>query len=277
MSSAKRGRSNGVTLADEEEHVLRCLGAALIMQWNALPTKLQRELFDNAGSMGELMETAALRGQIARFLHRYKNDDNSTAAGSEQKLLTAMRCLNADSMARWDDEGGACQMPEQRGMGEASEEDSSMPLTGLAVDEGPHSMDGLLLHGWEGPERVEAFISRRVMDSWVDPREPYRGRRACFGHNTTPSASSISRRLSELPPPSTSAGLRSPASIRSWIFCCPTSGKAKRRSIRANWCASRRLPLSIGFHVRIVAIRFARAAVVLFAEAGGPNESRAPA
>ena len=53
-----------------------------------------------------------------------------------------------------------------------------MPLIGLAVDEGPHNMDGLLLHAWEGPERVEAFISRRVMDSWVDPREPYRGRRS---------------------------------------------------------------------------------------------------
>jgi hypothetical protein len=39
-------------------------------------------------------------------------------------------------------------------------------------------MDGLLLHGWEGPERVEAFISRRVMDSWVDPREPNGGRRS---------------------------------------------------------------------------------------------------
>jgi hypothetical protein len=53
-----------------------------------------------------------------------------------------------------------------------------MPLTGLAVDEGPHNMDGLLLHAWEGPERVEVFISRRVMDSWVDPREPDRGRRS---------------------------------------------------------------------------------------------------
>ena len=53
-----------------------------------------------------------------------------------------------------------------------------MPLTGLAVDEGPHNMDGLLLHAWEGPERVEAFISWRVMDSWVDPREPDRGRRS---------------------------------------------------------------------------------------------------
>jgi hypothetical protein len=64
------------TLAGEEEHVLRCLGAALIMQWNTLPTKLQRELFDSAGSMGELLDTGALRGQIARFLHKH-DDENS--------------------------------------------------------------------------------------------------------------------------------------------------------------------------------------------------------
>jgi hypothetical protein len=63
----------------EEEHVLRCLGAALIMQWSTLPTKLQRELFDNAGSMGELLESAALRGQIARFLHKHKNDGEPAA------------------------------------------------------------------------------------------------------------------------------------------------------------------------------------------------------
>ena len=62
------------TLAAEEEHVLRCLGASLIMQWNTIPAKLQRELFDTAGSMGELLATAELRGQIARFLHKHKND-----------------------------------------------------------------------------------------------------------------------------------------------------------------------------------------------------------
>jgi hypothetical protein len=50
--------------------------AALIMQWNTFPTKLRRELFDNAGSMGELLETGALRGQIARFLHKHKNDES---------------------------------------------------------------------------------------------------------------------------------------------------------------------------------------------------------
>lgn len=31
-----------VTPAGEEEHVLRCLGASVIMQWNSIPTKLQR-------------------------------------------------------------------------------------------------------------------------------------------------------------------------------------------------------------------------------------------
>jgi hypothetical protein len=62
-------------LAEEEEHVLRCLGAALIMQWNTLPTKLQRELFDHAGAMGEPLNIAALRGQIARFLHKHKQGD----------------------------------------------------------------------------------------------------------------------------------------------------------------------------------------------------------
>jgi hypothetical protein len=63
-----------------EDQVLRCLGAALIIQWNTLPAKLQRELFDDAGEMGELLDTSALRGQIARFLHTHKNDEATAAA-----------------------------------------------------------------------------------------------------------------------------------------------------------------------------------------------------
>jgi hypothetical protein len=46
------------------------------MQWNTLPAKLQRELFDTAGAMGDLLDTAALRGQIARFLHKHKDDES---------------------------------------------------------------------------------------------------------------------------------------------------------------------------------------------------------
>ena len=72
--ASNRDQSRGATLAVEEEYVLRCLGAALIMQWNTLPTTLQREVFDTAGSVGKLLETAALRGQIARFLHKHKDD-----------------------------------------------------------------------------------------------------------------------------------------------------------------------------------------------------------
>jgi hypothetical protein len=61
-------------LPPDEERILRCLGAAVIMQWNTIPKKLQRELFDNAGAMGEMLDTATLRGQIARFLHNHKDD-----------------------------------------------------------------------------------------------------------------------------------------------------------------------------------------------------------
>ncbi len=69
------GQPGHIALAAEEVRVLRCLGAAVIMQWNTLPAKLQRELFDTAGSMGDLLDTAALRGQIARFLHKHKDDE----------------------------------------------------------------------------------------------------------------------------------------------------------------------------------------------------------
>jgi hypothetical protein len=57
-----------LTLTEEEGHILRYLGASVIMQWNTLPTKLQRELFDNASSVGEPLETGAFKQQVARFL-----------------------------------------------------------------------------------------------------------------------------------------------------------------------------------------------------------------
>jgi hypothetical protein len=46
------------------------------MQWNTIPTKLQRELFDTAGSMGDVLKSAALRAQIARFLHSHKDEES---------------------------------------------------------------------------------------------------------------------------------------------------------------------------------------------------------
>jgi hypothetical protein len=72
-SPAQESREQRAVLAAEEERILRCLGAALIMQWNELPRGIQRSLFEYAVSMGEPRETAALKGRIARFLHKHKD------------------------------------------------------------------------------------------------------------------------------------------------------------------------------------------------------------
>ena len=63
----------------EEEQILKCLGAAVIMRWTTLPRKVQRELFEDAGSIGDLLQTTELKGQIARFLHRHKDDAQKSA------------------------------------------------------------------------------------------------------------------------------------------------------------------------------------------------------
>ena len=65
-------------LAEEEERILNCLGAALLMRWNTVPTKLQRELFDCAGTLDDLQQSKPLRERIARFLHNHKNDQQSS-------------------------------------------------------------------------------------------------------------------------------------------------------------------------------------------------------
>jgi hypothetical protein len=72
------------TLAAEEGHILQCLGAALIMEWNMLPTGLQRDLFDEAGSNGELLDSAILRGQIARFLRKHTDGRREMGRSSVQ-------------------------------------------------------------------------------------------------------------------------------------------------------------------------------------------------
>jgi hypothetical protein len=59
-------------LAVEEEHILRCLGAAVIAQWNDLPTDIQRKLFRHAVSGDASHRTIRLKEQIARFLHDHK-------------------------------------------------------------------------------------------------------------------------------------------------------------------------------------------------------------
>src|SRR6266446_70125 len=61
-------------LAQQGKHTPGCHGADVATQSTAIPTKIQ-QLFDDAGSKGGLLQTATLRGQIARFLHKHKVDD----------------------------------------------------------------------------------------------------------------------------------------------------------------------------------------------------------
>jgi hypothetical protein len=75
----RRKKSDDRTaLAEEEEQILKCLGAAVLMRWNTIPTKLQRELFDCASTIGDLQPTTSLKGQIARFLHNHKDDQQES-------------------------------------------------------------------------------------------------------------------------------------------------------------------------------------------------------
>lgn len=77
-------------IAKTEEHILRCLGAAVIMQWNTIPTKLQRELFDTASSMGDALKSIELRGQIARFLHKQKDHERPADCVSKPNMTEGM-------------------------------------------------------------------------------------------------------------------------------------------------------------------------------------------
>jgi hypothetical protein len=53
-------------LARQGKHALGCHGADAATQSTGLPTMIQ-QLFDDAGSRGGLLQTATLRGQIARL------------------------------------------------------------------------------------------------------------------------------------------------------------------------------------------------------------------
>src|SRR6266404_8489003 len=70
----EKDRDKRAALVEEEVRILQCLGAAVIMRWNDLPTNVQRELFRHAVSIGERHNTVELKEHIARFLHNHKNE-----------------------------------------------------------------------------------------------------------------------------------------------------------------------------------------------------------
>ena len=76
LAPTAKGAGDGPAPTEDGEQVLRCLGAAVIMRWNTLPTKLQKELFDAASSVGDVLQAGAVKEeQIARFLHNHNDRD----------------------------------------------------------------------------------------------------------------------------------------------------------------------------------------------------------
>jgi hypothetical protein len=63
-----------VLLPRRGKNALGCLGAVDSIQSTEIPSKIQ-QLFDDAGSRGGLLQTATLRGQVARFLQKHRDED----------------------------------------------------------------------------------------------------------------------------------------------------------------------------------------------------------
>jgi hypothetical protein len=77
-ASEEPSRDMPVPLSEQEGRILQCLGAAVLLQWNDLSTPIQRQLFEHAVAMGEARHTAQLEEQIARFLHKHKDDERES-------------------------------------------------------------------------------------------------------------------------------------------------------------------------------------------------------
>jgi len=80
LAPTAKGTGDGPSPAEDGEQVLRCLGAAVIMRWNTLPTKLQKELFDAGSSVRDVLQAGTVKEQIARFLHNRKDRDPAPKA-----------------------------------------------------------------------------------------------------------------------------------------------------------------------------------------------------
>lgn len=74
-------------LSAREEHLLQCLGAALIMHWDELPTKLQRELFEALGAISDGLATPVVRDQVAGFFR--EPDEEAPAKGRASESVDA--------------------------------------------------------------------------------------------------------------------------------------------------------------------------------------------
>jgi hypothetical protein len=61
-------------LASQDLRVLQALGAAVLANWNELPTEIRKRLFASAAASGAAADAAIVKERIARFLHEHKDD-----------------------------------------------------------------------------------------------------------------------------------------------------------------------------------------------------------
>jgi hypothetical protein len=72
--SRAKQRNQPAAQVPEEERILLCLGAAVVVDWDNLPKQVQSELSALAATMRERLQTTALRAQIAHFLRERQDD-----------------------------------------------------------------------------------------------------------------------------------------------------------------------------------------------------------
>lgn len=69
--------ANAGALSTAEEHILRCLGGALVEEWSSLPTSVQRSLFARAALLGAPRQLPLLKQNIASFLRARRSETGS--------------------------------------------------------------------------------------------------------------------------------------------------------------------------------------------------------
>jgi hypothetical protein len=74
QASPRSDRGGAKALAAAERHVLERLGAAVVMEWNALPTAVRRAIFRHAWAAEASYDPVRLKARVARFLHDHKGD-----------------------------------------------------------------------------------------------------------------------------------------------------------------------------------------------------------
>lgn len=72
-TAVRTADSDPAALSEAEQQLLQRLGAALVSEWNQLPTPWQRTLYARAVGTEPPPDAAALKRDMARFLHDRKD------------------------------------------------------------------------------------------------------------------------------------------------------------------------------------------------------------